>query len=298
MAFVAVVPAVGTGIATIGGLGSTALAGLGGLASSIPVLGSVAAPALTGLGGAVGSLGAGLGGSLMGGGLGALTGGLGGAASSLLGSGAAAGGLGSGLLGMGSGLGGLYAGADKLLGGFLPNLGIGGTITPAQGFLGQAIPGMQNMPMFGGTDPTAATGYGTVLAPPEGGFPSEGGGLMGAIKGIADKVGKGQALLGAIDATRNPGGTPQSVEHSINLQRPPQPTPNGGRMPGGERRQNIFQGNQGPQLMLPSYPPQYKSLPQSQFPSVPLRDIFTPRVGADSSLSRAFGNGPGQGTLR
>lgn len=291
MAFVAVVPAVGTGIATIGGLGSTALGALGGLASSIPVIGGLAAPALTGLGGAVGSLGAGLGGSLMGGGMGALTGGLGGAASSLLGSAGVGGGLGSGLLGMGSGLGGLYAGADKLLGGFLPNMGIGGTISPAQGLLGQAFPGMQNMPMFGGVDPTAATGYGTVLAPPAGGFPSEGGGLMGAIKGMADKAGKAQALMGAISSTQNPAGTPQSVEHSVNLQRPKGPVTNGGKMPGGERRGNIFQGNQGPAI-------QNAGPARPAYPGRTLEQIFTPRVGADSSLSRAFGNGPGQGTFR
>jgi len=275
MAFVAVVPAVGTGIAGIAGLGGSALAGLGGLASSIPAIGGLVAPALTGLGGAVGSLGAGLGGSLMGGGMGALTGGLGGAASSLLGSGAAAGGLGSGLLGMGSGLGGMYAGADKLLGGFLPNLGVSGTIAPAQGWLGSVIPGMQNSPMMGGIDPTAATGYGTVLAPPSGGFPAwsdpvTGGGIGGALGALGQKAGAVQGLLGAIDATRTTTPTPQSVQHSINLQRPaPGLQPNGGQQP--QRTQGIYGGGMARDM-------DYR----------PGRD--GPPSGAAGSISRMYGN--------
>ena len=98
MAFVAVLPAAGT-----------ILSGLGAAASAIPIIG----PSL-------GALGGGLGGSLTALGAGNLMG----AASS----------LGSGILGAGTGL---YTGADKLLGGFLPNLGGGIGITPQAGFLGQ-----------------------------------------------------------------------------------------------------------------------------------------------------------------
>ena len=97
MAFVAVLPTAGT-----------ILGGLGAAASAIPIIGGVAAPVLGGLGSAATALGAG---NLMG------------AASS----------LGSGILGGGAGL---IGGADKLLGGFLPNV-LGGQITPQQGFLGQ-----------------------------------------------------------------------------------------------------------------------------------------------------------------
>jgi hypothetical protein len=248
MAFVAVVPAVGTGIATIGGLGSTALAGLGGLASSIPVVGGLAAPALTGLGGAVGSLGAGLGGSLMGGGLGALTGGLKGAASSLLGSGAVGGGLGSGLLGMGSGLGGLYSGADKLLGGFLP-----GGMTPAQGYLGQAFPGIKNMPMFGGT-PNPFDTYGVKNFDPTNPFdvaqaqgltkPTGGaGGFLGMLKTIGEKGGALRALAGDVPR-QGAGVSPQAVQHSFNLQRGP--TPNGGAASQRRSLQLAPEANAGP----------------------------------------------------
>lgn len=97
MAFVAVLPTAGT-----------ILTGLGAAASSIPLVG-----------GTLGAIGGGLGGSLTALGAGNLMG----AASS----------LGSGLLGAGSNL---YLGADKLLGGFLPNLG-GIGISPTAGFLGQ-----------------------------------------------------------------------------------------------------------------------------------------------------------------
>lgn len=96
MAFVAILPTAGT-----------ILTGLGAAASSIPLIGGTIGAGLGGLGGAATALGAG---NLMG------------AASS----------LGSGVLGMGSNL---YLGADKLLGGFLPNLGSVG-ITPQAGFLG------------------------------------------------------------------------------------------------------------------------------------------------------------------
>ena len=257
MAFVAVVPAIGTGIAGIGGMAASGLAGLGGLASSIPAIGGLVAPALSGLGGAVGSLGAGLGGSLMGGGMGALTGGLGGAASSLLGSAGVGGGLGSGLMGMGTGLGGMYAGADKLLGGFLPNMGIGGTVAPAQGYLGGVIPGMQNSPMFGGTANPFAT-HGVMnfdpsnpfdLAQAQGLTAPSGGGIGGALSGLGQKAGAIQGLLGAIDANRTTTPTPQSVQHSINLQRPaPGAQVNGGQSP---QRQSGIYNQQDPRSQQP-----------------------------------------------
>lgn len=236
MAFVAVVPAVGTGIATIGGLGSSALAGLGSLASSIPVLGSVAAPALTGLGGAVGSLGAGLGGSLMGGGLGALTGGLGGAANALLGSGATAGGLGSGLLGMGSGLGGLYSGADKLVGGLLPNLGIQGTVTPAQGALGMAFP-----QVFGGsvaTPPIVPPGSVGGIAGAGagiGGMPVKGGVKDNIFDKLIDGADKAQGLMAGFN---KPSVTPQAAQFNANRSQPTV-VQNGGGM-GGKRNTGIY----------------------------------------------------------
>lgn len=121
MAFVAVLPTAGT---IIGGLGAAA--------SSIPIIGSVAAPVLGGLGGGLTALGAGN---------------LAGAATS----------IGSGLLGGGAGL---YTGADKLLGGFLPNLGGGIGISPADGFLGKGGLGLFGGPgqPFGG--PATAQVYG------------------------------------------------------------------------------------------------------------------------------------------
>jgi hypothetical protein len=163
MAFVAVVPAVGSavaaGVGAVGaGLGAAAsgiggalasgagaigsgLGALGGAVSSIPVIGSTLGGAIGGLGSGIGALGSGLGGSI--GALGA--GNLGGAVSS----------LGSGLLGAGSNLiggvgGSLYGGADQLLGGLLPNIG-GVGISPAQGYLGNLFPNAvgQN-PLFGG----------------------------------------------------------------------------------------------------------------------------------------------------
>jgi len=210
MAFVAVVPAVGSAVAGIGGLASTGLASLGGLASSIPVVGSTIAPAFTGLGGAVGSLGAGVGGMLNGGGLGALGHGLSGAGHALKG-----------------GLGGIYGGADKLLGGMLPNMG-GVGVTPAQGYMGNLIPGIKQMPMFGGVDPTQAVGYGTVLAPPAGGFPAAGGGMGGMLGKGLGALGKFGQAAGQINAARNifdpPGATQPGVYDDRVIQRNNQDT--------------------------------------------------------------------------
>jgi hypothetical protein len=129
--------------------------------------------------------------------------------------------LGSGLLGAGSNLiggvgGSLYGGADQLLGGFLPNMG-GVGITPAQGYMGGMF---KNMPMFGGVDPTQAVGYGTVLAPPAGGFPGAGGGMLGKGLGALGKFGE---TMGTINAARNifdpPGATQPGVYGDRVIQR-------------------------------------------------------------------------------
>ncbi len=149
MAFVAILPTAGT-----------ILTGLGAAASSIPLIGGTLGAVGGGLGGAMTALGAG---NIMG------------AASS----------LGSGILGAGSNL---YLGADKLLGGFLPNLG-GIGISPTAGFLGQGGLGMiggpgqlmgpggfmgpstvatQGVPAMNGimAPGVSPTGAGTVLANP------------------------------------------------------------------------------------------------------------------------------------
>lgn len=121
MAFVAVLPTAGT-----------ILGGLGAAASAIPVIGGVAGPLLGGLGGAAGAFGG-------------LSSGLG--LGSVLGNAATS--LGSGILGSGAGL---LAGADKLVGGFLPNV-VGGMITPQQGFLGHgadALLGGRGLGLIGG----------------------------------------------------------------------------------------------------------------------------------------------------
>jgi hypothetical protein len=181
----------------------------------------------------------------------------------------------------------MYGGLDKMLGGLLPNMGIGGTVAPAQGYLGSVFPGMQNSPMFGGIDPTAATGYGTVLAPPSGGFsdPVTGGGIGGALGGLGQKAGAIQGLLGAIDATRTTSPSPQSVQHSVNLQRPaPGLQPNGGQQP--QRTQGIYgngAGSESPFL-------------RNAGPARPNQQFIRP--GAQDSLERMFGSGPGSGILR
>ena len=292
MAFVAVVPAVGSAVLpAIGAIGSglggalatgagalgSGIAGLGSALGSVPLIGGIASPALTGLGGAIGGLGGGLGGALgllgagnIGGALGSLGGGLGAAGTNLF-----------------SGLGGMYGGLDKALGGFLP-----GGMTPAQGYFGQAFPAMQNMPIFGGT-PNPFDTHGVMNFNPNDPFhvaqaqgltaPKEGG-LMGAIGGIANKAGKVSALMNAIDSTREPETTPQAVEHSINLQRGP--TPNGGLRPGGDRKTGIFSGQYGPSGGNMGYQLQKRYGARAE----PMEQAFTPRVGAESSLGRAYQN--------
>lgn len=299
MAFVAVVPAVGSAVLpAIGAIGSglggalatgagalgSGIAGIGSALGSVPLLGSIASPALSGLGGAIGGLGGGLGGALgalgagnIGGALGSLGGGLGAAGANLFGSAGVGGGGGSGFLGM-------YGGLDKMLGGLLPNMGIGGTVAPAQGYLGSIFPGMQNSPMFGGTANPFAT-HGVMnfnpnnpfdLAQAQGLTAPSGGGIGGALGGLGQKAGAIQGLLGAIDATRTTTPTPQSVQHSVNLQRPaPGLQPNGGQQPqrtqgiyGNGERESPFGVNAGP------------ARPNKQFI----------RPGAQDSLQRMYGN--------
>lgn len=276
MAFVAVLPAVGTAVAagagaigtglaaTAGAIGS-GIGAIGGLASSIPVIGSTLGGAIGSLGSGIGALGSGLGGSI--GALGA--GNLSGAVSS----------LGSGLLGAGSNLiggvgGSLYGGADQLLGGFLPNIG-GVGVSPAQGYMGSMF---KNSPMFGGVDPTQAVGYGTVLAPPAGGFPgAAGGGLGQGLGGILNK-GMGMArgvgeTAGKINSIRNifdpPGATQPGVYDDRVIERGGGEAQKpiilgGGQTPGNNQIQLAPQ--QVPVAGPTSYAPMNGAMPQMRNP--------------------------------
>ena len=131
MAFVAVLPAVGSAVlpalgtilTTGAGIVGSGLGALGGAMSSIPLIGGSLGSALGGIGSGIGALGGGLGGGL-----------------GMMGAGNIAGGLSTALGGLTSGLGaaggGLFTGADMMLGGLLPNIA-GAGITPAAGYLGQ-----------------------------------------------------------------------------------------------------------------------------------------------------------------
>lgn len=177
MAFVAVLPAVGS--AVLPALGTVAT-GLGAAASSIPVVGSTLGAIGSGLGGGLTALGAGN---------------LAGAASS----------LGSGILGAGSnvlsGLGGIYGGADKLLGGLLPNMGIAGTVTPSAGWLGQGGLGLLGNPAAGamqGPHIPLSDQFSSFLG---GGAPVSGANIQGALgqMGIAPAAGGAfSGLLGTL----------------------------------------------------------------------------------------------------
>lgn len=165
MAFVAVLPTAGT-----------ILGGLGAAASAIPIIGPSLGAIGGGLGGAATALGAG---NIMG------------AASS----------LGSGLMG---GLGGLYTGADKILGGFLPNLG-GFGIAPAQGFLGHG-----DKSLLGGAGLGLLGGPGQFLGGPA---------VTGAVPaGIAGAVGGGVPVAGGV-----PGAVPVGVTGAVGGGVPVQP---------------------------------------------------------------------------
>ena len=242
MAFAFALPAIGSAVLpAIGAIGSglgAAASGIGGaLASGAGALGGAigSLPGLSSVGGAIGSLGSGLGG-----GLAALGGGnLGGALSS----------VGSGLLGAGSnalsGLGGLYTGADKILGGLLPNIG-GAGITPQNGYLGALF-----KPQAAGPN---AVGYGTVLAPPPGGFPAEGlapghmGGFFGMGGGLDGFVGKaaGLAKIAQGLGLGGEGGQPGVTQGQVNarpivpgqVQEAPKPIIlGGGQSPGNQALQ-------------------------------------------------------------
>lgn len=257
MAFVAVVPAIGSAVlpalGTIGsGLGGALASGAGAIGSglgavgsalgSVPLIGGLAKPALTGLGGAIGGLGSGLGG-----GLSALSAGnLGGALSS----------VGSGVLGGGanllSGLGGMYGGADKLLGGMLPNMGIAGTVTPgglAGGLVGGQMMGggpvAGTAPSAGGFDPFTAQEIldhnnaksfglhdGPTMNPfdayslmPGGAGGGGAGGGVGAGFSVRDLLGAGADVAGAVrpvmeavdGISTNPAQSPEGQQHQVNI---------------------------------------------------------------------------------
>ena len=256
MAFAFALPAIGSAVlpavTAIGsGLGAAA-SGIGGaLASGAGALGGAigSLPGLSSVGGAIGSLGSGLGGSI--GALGA--GNLGGALSS----------LGSGVLGAGAnalgGLGSLYTGADKIVGGLLPNIGSAG-IAPSQGYLGALF------------KPQGANqvGYGTVLAPPEGGFPQlapgndggffgmgKGGGILGGAEDILGKA-AGLAKIAQPFFGGMAGGTPPGVTQSTIGTRQV--------MPGETNKPILLGGGQSPQntsLNLGGPPTSYMNLPQN-----------------------------------
>lgn len=212
MAFVAILPAAGT-----------VLTGLGAAASSIPLIGGTLGAGLGGLGGAATALGAG---NIMG----------------------AVGSLGSGMLGVGTNL---YTGADKLLGGFLPNLGGGIGITPQAGFLGPAGLGVLGGPgqflgqptgTYGGSaqlqsflDQSNSTPLGGLqdlqsnLMP--GGDPTRREGFMGVVddakagyesSGLKDIVDAGKFMQGAYNAYQHgpQGPSPYANTPAGQAQRP------------------------------------------------------------------------------
>ena len=279
MAFVAVLPAVGTAVAGAAGAIGTGLAAgagaigsglgaIGGLASSIPVVGSTLGGAIGSLGSGIGALGSGLGGSI--GALGA--GNLSGAVSS----------LGSGLLGAGSNLiggvgGSLYGGADQLLGGFLPNIG-GVGVTPAQGYMGSMF---KNSPMFGGQANPFDT-HGVMNFDPNNPFdvaqargltqPTGGGigGMLGKGLGALGKVGE---TAGTINSVRNmfspPGATQPGVYNDRVIER------GGGQaqqpiiLGGGQTPQNS-QVQLAPQQVPVAGPTSYMPIPQMQAQGIPV----------------------------
>ncbi len=198
MAFVAVLPAVGSAVlpalgtilTTGAGMVGSGLGALGGAMSSIPLIGGSLGSALGGIGSGIGALGGGLGGGLSA--LGA--GNIGGALSSTLG------GLTSGL---GAAGGGLFTGADMMLGGLLPNVA-GAGITPAAGYLGQGGLGLIGKPAAN----AAAQSIGSVMP---------GGTTSGAMDGLgfANEVMPGGTTSGAMDglgitaeAATQAGGNP------------------------------------------------------------------------------------------
>jgi len=196
MAFAFAIPAIGSAVLpAIGAIGSTI--------ASIPVIGGALSAPIS----AIGALGSGLTGA----GSALAAGNLAGAGSSLL----------SGALGAGAnvvgGLGGLYGAADKLVGGFLPNIGGGSAaggigVSPAQGYLGQMFPNaIGNKPMFGGM--VDGSGLPMSILPGEtAGVPNSAGGGIG---GFFEKAVKGAQLakkLGFGGEEKTPGTTSQAIQ--------------------------------------------------------------------------------------
>ena len=263
MAFVAVLPTAGT-----------ALAGLGGIASSIPVIGGTLGAGLGGLGSAAAALG-----SIPTAGLGA---GLSGAASS----------LGSGLLGMGTNA---YLGADKLLGGFLPNIG-GVGITPSQGLFGMMMPNaVGNNPMFGGdafNNPNLTLEEAAMRNAGAGA-----GGLFGALPGM---VSRGKGLMDLLGTMRTNAASPAAIESTNNLRTAERerarPELMGNSKPGVTRNiyNNLGNGYMGGALgaVMPAGGTMYQetALPVTSTPATGNMSGGAAPSGADRSLGRAFQN--------
>lgn len=98
----------------------------------------------------------------------------------------------------GSGLGNLYSAADTALGGFLPNMGVSGTIAPSGGWMASLYNAGDKA--LGGYLPNIGGGFGTV-SPAGGGLGSLFGGSDAAAKGAKmstwDKIGTAADLLQA-----------------------------------------------------------------------------------------------------
>jgi len=261
MAFAFALPAIGS--AVLPAIGSV-VGGIGSLASAVPVVGGSLGSLLGtggggGLAGALTSLGTG-------GGLGASLGTLGTGIKGMLpalgthSSGHLMGGLTDMFGGIGKAAGGLYGGADKMLGGLLTNMGIGGTITPQQGYLGSLftpqaagsamqgpqIPLSNQFESFlnGGPAVSGANidaGLAQIAPGNMGGFFGMGGGLdkyAGKAAGLA-KIAQG---LGMGGGGGQPGVTQQQVQaRSIvpgQVQEAPKPILlGGGQSPGNQALQ-------------------------------------------------------------
>lgn len=232
MAFVAVIPAIGTGImAGVGMLGT----GIGALGAGLGTLGA-AASSIPIIGGPLGSL-LGAGSSLLGT---TATGAAMAPASGLAGL-FTGGGFGS----LGTGLTGAYGGLDAALGGLLPNLGLAGTVAPSAGWLGsgglgllgpQGSQGAAGVPgggfniklgpgQFGPNgwvaDPGQALSQTAFSMPNVGPPPTSGGGLWSQLDGLLGGalpggqplgegwLGKGYSQIDNILGGWLPGGIPQ-----------------------------------------------------------------------------------------
>ena len=261
MAFAFALPAIAS--VALPALGTVA-AGIGSVASAIPVIGgSLGSLIGTGAGGGIaGALGAG---SLSGAAT-ALGTGLSGMLPAL--------GTSTGMSGLTGGLGGLYGGADALLGGMLPNMGVAGTVTPSMGWMGSGGLGITGpkgfAPTGNGMMYNEATGQymmdgvsggGSGLADP--GFFSSGGmggKLGGAAMGGLDKVGKIAQVLGKLSGGQAPalgGGTQEgsgkgSGDDDEKKQKP-EIINNAGGAPGISQLQLGYNPTLGPTQVSPQY---------------------------------------------